>query len=83
MYEGTTYAQKDSRQITIAELIRVQIKYLRVPDEIVDLVKDQQQAQQSQRGGRGGPQQRGDSRGGRGGRGADRGGRGRGRGRGG
>lgn len=60
------------------------IKYLRVPDEIVDLVKDQQQAQQSQRGGRGGGQQRGDSRGARGGRGGERGGgRGRGRGRGG
>ncbi|KAF2479768.1 hypothetical protein BDY17DRAFT_304608 [Neohortaea acidophila] len=62
------------------------IKYLRVPDEIVDLVKDQQQQQQhSHRGGRGGGQQRGDhgGRGGRGGRGGDRGGRGRGRGRGG
>ncbi|KAI9831783.1 MAG: hypothetical protein M1819_004680 [Sarea resinae] len=58
------------------------IKYLRVPDEIIDLVKDQQQNQQSGRGGRGG--QRGDHAGrgerGRGGRGA---GRGRGRGRGG
>ncbi|SMQ54711.1 unnamed protein product [Zymoseptoria tritici ST99CH_3D7] len=30
------------------------IKYLRVPDEVVDVVKDQQAAQQSQRGGRGG-----------------------------
>ena len=50
-----------------------QIKYLRVPDEIVDLVKDQQQnQQQSSRGGRGGGH-RGDDRG----RG-DRGGRGRG-----
>lgn len=61
------------------------IKYLRVPDEIVDLVKDQQQAQQAQRGGRGGMQQRGEY-GGRGdrGRGSSRGGpRGRGRGRGG
>ncbi|TKA83948.1 putative U6 snRNA-associated Sm-like protein LSm4 [Friedmanniomyces simplex] len=62
------------------------IKYLRVPDEIVDLVKDQQQSQQSQRGGRGGSQHRGDhggGRGDRGGRGMGRGGRGRGRGRGG
>ena len=75
--------REDIRQIRIARLTCAQIKYLRVPDEIVDLVKDQQQAQQSQRGGRGGSQQRGDSRGGRGGRGADRGGRGRGRGRGG
>ena len=61
------------------------IKYLRVPDEIVDLVKDQQQAQQAQRGGRGGMPSRGDH-GGRGdrGRGGARGGpRGRGRGRGG
>ncbi|KAK0773610.1 hypothetical protein LTR91_019480 [Friedmanniomyces endolithicus] len=65
------------------------IKYLRVPDEIVDLVKDQQQSQQSQRGGRGGSQHRGDhggsrgNRGDRGGRGRGGGGRGRGRGRGG
>ncbi|KAK5118755.1 RNA processing protein [Meristemomyces frigidus] len=60
------------------------IKYLRVPDEIVDIVKEQQQTQQAQRGGRGGMQQRGDH-GGRGdrGRGGGRGGRGRGRGRGG
>ncbi|KAI9816234.1 MAG: RNA processing protein [Pycnora praestabilis] len=61
------------------------IKYLRVPDEIIDLVKDQQQNQPSGRGGRGGGQQRGDH-GGRGdrGRGVGRGGsRGRGRGRGG
>ncbi|CAK4034664.1 Sm-like ribonucleo [Lecanosticta acicola] len=59
------------------------IKYLRVPDEVVDTVKDQQAAQQSQRGGRGGSGPRGDHhRGDRGGRGG-RGGRGRGRGRGG
>lgn len=64
-----------------------QIKYLRVPDEIIDLVKEQQsqQSQQSSRGGRGGAQSRGDY-GGRGGgdrgRGASRGGRGAGRGRG-
>ncbi|KAJ9138827.1 hypothetical protein NKR23_g8214 [Pleurostoma richardsiae] len=55
------------------------IKYLRVPDEIIDMVKDQQSGQQGGfRGGRGG--QRGDH----GGRGGDRGrgGRGQGRGRG-
>ncbi|QIX00540.1 hypothetical protein AMS68_006057 [Peltaster fructicola] len=40
------------------------IKYLRVPDEIADTVKEQQQAQQSQRSGRGGSQQRGDHHGG-------------------
>ncbi|MCJ1418273.1 RNA processing protein [Xylographa parallela] len=58
------------------------IKYLRVPDEIIDLVKDQQQNQPSNRG-RGGGVQRGDhgSRGDRG-RGGGRGGGGRGRGRG-
>jgi U6 snRNA-associated Sm-like protein LSm4 len=54
------------------------IKYLRVPDEILDTVKEQQQQQQAQRG-RGG-HSRGDHHG-SGGRG-DRGGRGRGRGRG-
>ncbi|KAK8206977.1 U6 snRNA-associated Sm-like protein [Phyllosticta capitalensis] len=60
------------------------IKYLRVPDEIIDVVKEQQQRDQANRGGRGGPHQRGDH-GGRGdrGRGMGRGGRGgRGRGRG-
>ncbi|KAJ5052329.1 uncharacterized protein L3040_002081 [Drepanopeziza brunnea f. sp. 'multigermtubi'] len=61
------------------------IKYLRVPDEIIDLVKDQQQREQSSgyRGGRGGAQ-RGDhgGRGGDRGRGGRGGGRGRGRGRG-
>ncbi|KAH6717027.1 hypothetical protein DL95DRAFT_489053 [Leptodontidium sp. 2 PMI_412] len=60
------------------------IKYLRVPDEIIDLVKDQQQREQgSGYRGRGGGQ-RGDyggrggdrGRGGRGGRGRGRGGRG-------
>ncbi|EPE33877.1 Sm-like ribonucleoprotein [Glarea lozoyensis ATCC 20868] len=60
------------------------IKYLRVPDEIIDLVKEQQQGQQNSgyRGGRGG--QRGDygGRGGDRGRGGRGGGRGRGRGRG-
>ncbi|CAD0020676.1 unnamed protein product [Aureobasidium pullulans] len=56
------------------------IKYLRMEDEIVDLVKDQQASQQAARGGRGGGQGgRGDysGRGDRGGRGG-RGGRGRG-----
>ncbi|PQE29230.1 small nuclear ribonucleo protein [Rutstroemia sp. NJR-2017a WRK4] len=56
-----------------------QIKYLRMPDEIIDLVKDQQQGQQGGYRGRGGG--RGD-RGDRAGRGGGRGGRGRGRGRG-
>ncbi|KAF2793000.1 Sm-like ribonucleoprotein, partial [Melanomma pulvis-pyrius CBS 109.77] len=56
------------------------IKYLRVPDEIVDVVKEQQVKDQASRGGRGGGHQRGD-RGDRGGRGMR--GRGRGRGRGG
>ncbi|KAM3077257.1 RNA processing protein [Clarireedia jacksonii] len=55
------------------------IKYLRMPDEIIDLVKDQQQGQQGGYRGRGGG--RGD-RGDRAGRGGGRGGRGRGRGRG-
>jgi hypothetical protein len=65
-------------------LILIQIKYLRVEDEIIDLVKDQQSRDQGggYRGGRGGAQ-RGDHRGG-GDRGRGRGGaRGRGRGRGG
>ncbi|KAI0176139.1 hypothetical protein GGR52DRAFT_539689 [Hypoxylon sp. FL1284] len=59
------------------------IKYLRVPDEIIDLVKEQQHSQQGGfRGGRGGHgQQRGDH-GGRGGDRGGRGGRGQGRGRG-
>ncbi|KAF2089735.1 Sm-like ribonucleoprotein [Saccharata proteae CBS 121410] len=59
------------------------IKYLRMPDAVIDKVKEQQQREQAQRGGRGGAQ-RGDM-GGRGdrGRGMGRGGRaGRGRGRG-
>jgi U6 snRNA-associated Sm-like protein LSm4 len=62
----------------------MQIKYLRVPEEIIDLVKDQQQSQQSSNRGRAGGAHRGDG-GGRGdrGRGGNRGGRGRGRGRGG
>lgn len=66
----------------VTRLTCMQIKYLRVPDEIIDLVKDQQQNQPSNRG-RGGSGHRGDH-GGRGdrGRGAGRGGRGRGRGRG-
>ncbi|KAH8751969.1 hypothetical protein F5883DRAFT_577235 [Diaporthe sp. PMI_573] len=53
------------------------IKYLRVPDEIIDIVKEQANHQGGFRGGRGG-QNRGDH----GGRGGDRGGRGRGQGRG-
>ncbi|CAF9912786.1 MAG: hypothetical protein GOMPHAMPRED_007770 [Gomphillus americanus] len=54
------------------------IKYLRVPDEIIDIVKEQQQNQPSHRGARGGGH-RGDfrggdrGRGGRGNRGHDRG----------
>ncbi|KAI9816321.1 MAG: RNA processing protein [Phylliscum demangeonii] len=59
------------------------IKYLRVPDEIIELVKEQQQqSQHSARPGRGGNQARGDhaGRGDRGrGPGRGRGGRGRGR----
>lgn len=54
-----------------------QIKYLRVPEEIVDIVKEQQQNQPQGR--RGGHQRDGER--GRG-RGGGRGGRGRGRGRG-
>ncbi|KAK5175879.1 RNA processing protein [Saxophila tyrrhenica] len=57
------------------------IKYLRVPDEIVDVVKEQQSQQQNQQGQRGGRGGRGDyGRGGRGDRGRGRGDRGRGRG---
>ncbi|RPA79206.1 Sm-like ribonucleo protein [Ascobolus immersus RN42] len=60
------------------------IKYLRVPDEIIDLVKESQAQQKSQggRGGRGGQGGRGGDDRGRGGRGrgGHRGGRGRGRG---
>jgi len=65
------------------EIDTKQIKYLRVPDEIIDLVKEQQSRDQGSgyRGGRGGAG-RGDHRGG-GDRGRGRGaGRGRGRGRG-
>ena len=57
------------------------IKYLRVPDEIIDLVKDQQLNQSSNRG-RGGGAHRGDASRGDRGRGGSRGGSGRGRGRG-
>jgi len=56
------------------------IKYLRVPDEIVDQVKEQQQKDQASRG-RGGERGGRGDHGGRGDRGG-RGGRGRGRGRG-
>ncbi|EMD93821.1 hypothetical protein COCC4DRAFT_65965 [Bipolaris maydis ATCC 48331] len=60
------------------------IKYLRVPDEIVDIVKEQQAKDQANRGGRGGGMHgRGDHRGDRGGGGRGTRGRGRGRGRGG
>lgn len=53
-----------------------QIKYLRVPDEIIDIAKESQQAQGGFRGGRGGQHRGGDR-----GRGRGRGqGRGRGRG---
>ncbi|PVI08739.1 Sm-like ribonucleo protein, partial [Periconia macrospinosa] len=38
------------------------IKYLRVPDEIVDVVKEQQAKDQANRGGRGGAHQRGEHR---------------------
>ena len=56
-----------------------QIKYLRVPDEVIEKVKDTQLKDQAQRGGRGGGQTgRGDR--GRGGARGPRGGRGRGRG---
>ncbi|KAI9745818.1 MAG: RNA processing protein [Claussenomyces sp. TS43310] len=55
------------------------IKYLRVPDEIIDLVKDQQGQQGNYRGGRGGVRGDHGGRGGDRGRGA-RGGRARGRG---
>jgi U6 snRNA-associated Sm-like protein LSm4 len=64
-----------------AETDSAQIKYLRVPDEIIEVVKEQQVKDQAQRGGRGGMHSRGDHRGDRGGRGTR--GRGRGRGRGG
>lgn len=60
-------------------LTTYQIKYLRVPEEIVEIVKEQQQNQpQGRRGGRDGDRGRGRGRGGGGGGG--RGGRGRGRG---
>ncbi|ROW05146.1 hypothetical protein VSDG_00214 [Cytospora chrysosperma] len=65
--------------LTLKEVVQTSpIKFLRVPDEIIDIVKEQQTNQQNNyRGGRGG--QRGGDHGGRGG---DRGGRGRGQGRG-
>lgn len=65
------------------------IKYLRVPDDVIDIAREQQHNQHGgHRGGRGGGQNRGEygGRGGRGGRGGgdrgghQRGGRGRGRG---
>jgi U6 snRNA-associated Sm-like protein LSm4 len=60
-----------------SKLMNIQIKYLRIPEEIVEMVKDQQQNQPQNRN-RGGREGRGDR-----GRGGGRGGRGRGRGRGG
>ncbi|KAF1938702.1 Sm-like ribonucleo protein [Clathrospora elynae] len=64
-------------------LPEIYIKYLRVPDEIVDIVKEQQAKDQASRGGRGGGMHgRGEHRGDRGG-GRGMRGRGRGRGRGG
>ena len=82
MSRATTYVPFTHRSATHKhKLTTKQIKYLRVPDEIIDLVKDQQQGQQNNgyRGGRN--NQRGGGDRGRGGRGGGRGGRG-GRGRG-
>ncbi|KAI5305615.1 hypothetical protein KEM56_003867 [Ascosphaera pollenicola] len=71
--------------ITILIASDAQIKYLRIPDEIVDLAREQQQQTQNQNRNRGGHghynQQRDYGRSDRGGRGG-RGGRARGRGRG-
>ena len=81
---GNNVGAASPRLARMAGLMRAaQIKYLRVPDEIIDIVKEQQQNQQASRGGRGGAGGRGDhpGRGDRG-RGVGRGGRGRGRGRG-
>ena len=79
---GSTVRTFEQRFRYQRKLTYNQIKYLRVPDEIVDVVKEQQAKDQASRGGRGGMHQRGgDHRGDRGGRGMR--GRGRGRGRGG
>lgn len=68
---GYDTARYDGRWLTSR-----QIKYLRVPDEIIDIAKESQQAQGGFRGGRGGQHRGGDR-----GRGRGRGqGRGRGRG---
>lgn len=86
-YSPTPFTRKYTQQLQLTPLAS-QIKYLRVPDEIIDQVTEQQKNQQGGgfRGGRGGHQSRGDhgGHGGRGGgdRGRGRGGRGRGRGRG-
>ena len=65
--------------VLVHRLTLPQIKYLRVPDEVIEKVKDTQLKDQAQRGGRGGGQAgRGDR--GRGGPRGSRGGRGRGRG---
>ncbi|KAJ4020808.1 hypothetical protein NW766_002302 [Fusarium irregulare] len=68
--------------LTLKEVVQTSpIKYLRVPDEIIDQVSESQKGQQGGfRGGRGGS--RGDHSGRGGDRGRGRGGRGRGRGRG-
>lgn len=75
---GQPFAPLISVTRKLTAVAPAQIKYLRVPDEIIDIVKEQQANHQGGfRGGRGG-QNRGDH----GGRGGDRGGRGRGQGRG-
>jgi len=74
MYAECQYCTAGYTILTI-----LQIKYLRVPDEVIEKVKDTQLKDQAQRGGRGGGQTgRGDR--GRGGARGARGGRGRGRG---
>jgi U6 snRNA-associated Sm-like protein LSm4 len=71
----------ERRQDDLLMILVWQIKYLRVPDEIVEQAKEQQQSQQGgQRGGRGQGHRGEGGRGDRGGRGPGRGGRGRGRG---
>ena len=83
MSEATMYMDiLTSEHFFIDWLTILKIKYLRVPDEIIDLVKDQQQNQPSNRGRGGGGAHRGDAGRGDRGRGGSRGGSGRGRGRG-
>ena len=75
----TTYVGRQHCTAGCAVLSFPQIKYLRVPDEVIEKVKDTQLKDQAQRGGRGGGQTgrgdrgRGGGRGGRGGRGRGRG----------